>query len=67
MTFLILGGRDNVLILILMETLLHQEKKIFINFSKAKTKFSLRLHYNRDNSYLFANEKKKYINLKLVI
>ena len=67
MTFLILDGRDNVLILILMETLLHQEKKIFINFSKAKTKFSLRLHYNRDNSYLFANEKKKYINLKLVI
>lgn len=42
-------------------------KKIFINFSKAKTKFSLRLHYNRDKSYLFANEKKKYINLKLVI
>ena len=67
MTFLILDGRDNVLILILMETFLHQEKKIFINFSKAKTKFSLRLHYNRDNSYLFANEKKKYINLKLVI
>ena len=27
MTFLILDGRDNVLILILMETLLHQEKK----------------------------------------
>ena len=67
MTFLILNGRDNVLILILMETFLHQEKKIFINFSKAKTKFSLRLHYNRDNSCLFANEKKKYINLKLVI
>ena len=67
MTFLILDGRDNVLILILMETLLHQSKKFFINFSKAKTKFSLRLHYNRDNSYLFANEKKKYINLKLVI
>ena len=67
MTFLILDGRDNVLILILMETFLHQEKKIFINFSKAKTKFSLRLHYNRDNSCLFANEKKKYINLKLVI
>ena len=67
MTFLILDGRDNVLILILMETLLHQEKKIFINFSKAKTKFSLRLHYNRDNSCLFANEKKKYINLELVI
>ena len=67
MTFLILDVRDNVLILILMETLLHQEKKFFINFIKAKTKFSLRLHYKRDNSYLFANEKKKYINLKLVI
>ena len=33
------------------------EKKISINFIKANTKFSLSLHYNADNSYLFANSK----------
>ena len=33
------------------------EKKFNINFSKAKTKFSLILHYNVDNSYLFLNGK----------
>ena len=33
------------------------EKKVGINFSKAKTKFALSLHYNHDNSYLFFNEK----------
>ena len=36
------------------------EKKFNINFSKAKTKFCLSLHYNGDNSYLFINEKKSY-------
>ena len=36
------------------------EKKFSINFSKAKTKFCLSLHYNGDNSYLFANRKKIY-------
>ena len=34
-------------------------KKIDINFSKAKTKFCLSLHYNTDNSYLFVNGKEK--------
>ena len=31
------------------------EKKFSINFTKAKTKFCLSLHYNGDNSYLFVN------------
>ena len=31
------------------------EKKFSINFSEAKTKFCLSLHYIADNSYLFAN------------
>ena len=35
-----------------------QEKKIGINFNKAKTKFNLSLHYNCDNSYLFVNGNK---------
>ena len=33
------------------------EKKFSINFSKANTKFCFSLHYNGDNSYLFANGK----------
>ena len=33
------------------------EEKFSINFSKANSKFCLSLHYNADNSYLFANEK----------
>ena len=32
------------------------EKMFNINFSKARTKFCLRLHYNDDNIYLFVNE-----------
>ena len=36
------------------------EKKFSINFTKANTNFSLSLHYNDDNSYLFVNG-----NLKL--
>ena len=42
------------------------EKKFNINFSKAKTKFCLSLHYDGDNSYLFINEKKAII-LKSII
>ena len=36
------------------------EKKSNINFRKAKTKFCLSLHCNRDNSYLFVNGKEIY-------
>ena len=36
------------------------EKTFSINFSKAKTKFCLSLHYNSDSSYLFVNIKKIY-------
>ena len=35
-------------------------------FSKARTKFCLTLHYNRDNSYLFVNGKKS-LCLKLIM
>ena len=34
------------------------EQKFSINFSKAKAKFCLSLHYNGDNTYLFVNGKK---------
>ena len=34
------------------------EKRYSINFSKAKTKFRLSLHYNGDKGYLLVNEKK---------
>ena len=37
-----------------------QKKKNDINFSKAKTKYCLCLHYNIDNSYLFVNKKEIY-------
>ena len=36
------------------------EKKISIDFTKAKTKFCLGLHYNADNSHLFVNGKEIY-------
>ena len=36
------------------------EKKFRINFSKAKTKFCLSLHYNGDNRSLCVNYKKIY-------
>ena len=42
-----------------MVTLVHQ-KKININFNKAKKKLFLSLHYNSDNSYLFVNGKEIY-------
>ena len=41
-------------------------EKFRINFSKAKTKFGLSLHYNGYNSYLLLMEKKS-ISLKLII
>ena len=36
-----------------------QKKQTSINYTKAKTKFCLRLHYN-GGSYLFVNEEKIY-------
>ena len=41
------------------------EKKFSINYSKAKTKFRLSLHYNSGNSYLFVKGK-KFISLKQI-
>ena len=55
--FLILGERDSSGI---KESLGVPAKKININFSKAKTKFYLSLHYNSNNSYLFINGKEIY-------
>ena len=43
-----------------MEVLVHRKKKINFNFSKAKAKFCLSLHYNSDNNYLFVNGKEIY-------
>ena len=40
------------------------KKKFSINFSKAKTKFCLSLHYNHHNCYLFVNRKIKIKRLK---
>ena len=40
-------------------------KKFIINFSKANAKLCLSLHYNADNSYLFANGK-KLLSLNLI-
>ena len=34
------------------------EKRFSINFSKAKTKFCLSLHYNGDNGYMYIKWKK---------
>ena len=45
------------ILLVLMEALVHHEKKFSINFSKAKTKLCLSFQYNGDNSYLFVNGK----------
>ena len=49
-----------------MEALVHQKKK-GINFSKAKTKFYLNLHYKSDNIYLFENGKEIYKLIKLIM
>ena len=51
------------ILLVLMETLVHQKKKFSINFSKANTKYCLSLHYNDDNSYLFV-KRKEIFNFK---
>ena len=42
------------------------EKKFSIDFTKTNKKFSLSLHYNADNSYLFVDEI-KYLSLKLTM
>ena len=42
------------------------EKKFSIDFTKTNKKFSLSLHYNADNSYLFVDET-KYLSLKLTM
>ena len=42
--------------MVLMEALVHK-KKFRINFTKAKTKSCLSLHYNGDNSFLFVTGK----------
>ena len=36
------------------------EQMFSINFTKAKAQFSLRLHYNGDNSYFFFNRTEVY-------
>ena len=61
--FLVLGERDT-----LDNNGNHNapDRNFSINFSKAKTKFGLSLHYNGNNSYLFINRKKS-IRLKQVI
>ena len=52
------------ILLVLMETLVHQKKKFSTNFCKANTKFYLGLHYNTDNNLLM---EKKSFNLMLTI
>ena len=42
------------------------EKKFSIDFTKTNKKFSLSLHYNADNSYLFVDEIKS-LSLKLTM
>ena len=42
------------------------EKKFSIDFTKTNKKFSLSLHYNADNSYMFVDEI-KYLSLKLTM
>ena len=45
---------------ILLTVLIQQKKKKSINFSKAKTKFCLSMHYSGFNSYLHVNRKEIY-------
>ena len=51
------SGEVNQTLLVLIEALVDQKKKISVSFSKAKTKFYLSLYYNGGNSYLFVNRK----------
>ena len=50
-------AKELLIILTIMSAL--QKKQTSINYTKAKTKFCLRLHYN-GGSYLFVNEEKIY-------
>ena len=51
------SGEVKEILLVLIEALVDQKKKISVSFSKAKTKFYLSLYYNDGNSYLFVNRK----------
>ena len=51
------SGEVKEILLVLIEALVDQKKKISVSFSKAKTKFYLSLYYNGGNSYLFVNRK----------
>ena len=46
--------------MVLLEPLEHQKKKFSIDFSNARAKFCLKLHYIGDNSYLFVNGEEIY-------
>ena len=46
-----------VQVMVLMEALVHQTKKFSINFSEAKTKVWLILHYNHNNNYCLFEKK----------
>ena len=52
-SFLVLGEGPNQVI---NDNTGSAGKKICVNFNKANTKFSLRLHYNWDESYLIVNK-----------
>ena len=52
-------------LMVLMIWLVYQ-KKFIINFSKAKTKPSLSLHYDDDDNYLYVNQT-DFWNLKQMI
>ena len=43
--------------MVLMEALDQQKRSLILILLKQKQKFCLSLHYNTDNSYLFANGK----------
>ena len=51
------SGEVKEILLVLIEALVDQKKKISVSFSKAKTKSYLSLYYNGGNSYLFVNRK----------
>ena len=51
------SGEVKEILLVLIEALVDQKKKVSVSFSKAKTKFYLSLYYNGGNSYLFVNRK----------
>ena len=59
--------KNNFLVLREGPTFGSAEKKFSINFSKASTKFCLRLHYNAVNSHLFVNEEEIFLSLRPTI